>query len=37
MESLTSQNYNTMLKTLISKDVETFDDIFKEFIGRNMS
>lgn len=36
-ESLTSQNYNTMLKALITKDVETFDEIFTEFIMRNMS
>lgn len=36
-ESLTSQNYNTMLKALITKDVETFDDIFTEFIVRSMS
>ena len=36
-ESLTSQNYNTMLKALITKDVETFDEIFTEFIVRSMS
>lgn len=36
-ESLTSQNYNTMLKALITKDIETFDEIFTEFIMRNMS
>lgn len=36
-ESLTSDLYNTMLKALITRDVETFDEIFSDFVMDSMS
>jgi len=36
-ESLTSQKYNTMLKALITKDIEVFEEIFSDFVMRNRS
>ena len=36
-ESLTSQKYNTMLKALITRDIEVFEEIFSDFVMRNMS
>ncbi|WP_455797849.1 AAA family ATPase [Clostridium butyricum] len=36
-ESLTSQNYNIMLKALITKDVEVFGGFFERFVLNNVS
>ena len=36
-ETLNNQKYNTMLKALITKDVEVFEEIFGDFVMRNMS
>lgn len=36
-ESLKSEKYNTMLKALITKDVEVFEEIFSDFVMKNMS
>jgi len=36
-ESLTSQKYNSMLKALITKDIEVFEEIFSDFVMKNMS
>lgn len=36
-ESLTSDLYNTMLKALITRDIETFDEIFSDFVMDSMS
>ena len=36
-ESLKSEKYNAMLKALITKDVEVFEEIFSDFVMKNMS
>ena len=36
-ESLTSNTYNTMLKALITGDIEVFEEIFSDFVLNNMS
>ena len=36
-ETLNNQKYNTMLTALISKDVEVFEEIFSDFVMKNMS
>jgi hypothetical protein len=36
-ETLNSQKYNTMLTALISKDIEVFEEIFSDFVMKNMS
>ncbi|WP_294407033.1 AAA family ATPase [uncultured Clostridium sp.] len=36
-ESLNSDLYNTMLKALITRDIETFDEIFSDFVMDSMS
>ena len=36
-ETLNNQKYNTMLKALITKDIEVFEEIFSDFVMRNMS
>ncbi len=36
-ETLTNQKYNIMLKALITKDLEVFEEIFSDFVMKNMS
>ena len=36
-ETLSNQKYNTMLTALITKDIEVFEEIFSDFVMRNMS
>ena len=36
-ETLNNQKYNTMLTALISKDIEVFEEIFSDFVMKNMS
>jgi hypothetical protein len=36
-ETLNNQKYNTMLKALITKDIEVFEEIFSDFVMKNMS
>lgn len=36
-ETLNNQKYNTMLTALITKDIEVFDEIFSDFVMKNMS
>lgn len=36
-ETLNNQKYNTMLEALITKDLEVFEEIFTDFVMKNMS
>ncbi|AQR97819.1 AAA family ATPase [Clostridium saccharoperbutylacetonicum] len=36
-ETLNNQKYNIMLKALITKDLEVFEEIFTDFVMKNMS